>query len=132
MDMGATGGSMPSFWQVAGALIAVLALLVLALKFLGRLQNGTGSQDRIRLLKVRRLGPKRDLETLQLDDEVFTIYRHDGGMVVLRQEPTAAHQAREPECGPSPAMAGSVADLGRKLKALAAAAGGPSRPNSGP
>ena len=132
MDVAATGGSMPSFWQVAGAMVAVLALLVLALKFLGRLQNGGGGQDRVRLLRVRRLGPKRDLETLLLDDDVFTIYRHDGGMVVLRQEPLATHQAREPETCGTQAVATSVAGLGRKLMALAASAGGPTRPAGGP
>jgi len=124
MELGATGGSMPSFWQVGAAMVTVLALLILALKFLGRLQNGRGAQDSVRLLKVRRLGPKRDLETLRVDDEVFTIYRHDGGMVLLRRESHVDYVEREPVVTPDTAVAG----LGRKLMAMAASAGGSSRP----
>ena len=94
MDVGASTGAMPSFWQVAAALVAVLGLLVLALKALRRLQPH-GAGDHARLLQVRRLGPKRDLEVLRVDDEVYTIYRHDGGLVLLRREACARWDARQ-------------------------------------
>lgn len=124
--MDALGGgstSVTSFWQVAGALLTVLGLLVVALKVLNRFQRQRGN-DRTRLLQVRRLGPKRELEILQVDDQVFTLYRHDGGLVVLRCEDLAAHGARLTEEAPGPA----ATVIGRKLRAMAAAAGTGARP----
>lgn len=126
MDVGASTGAMPSFWQVAAALVAVLGLLVLALKALRRLQPH-GAGDHARLLQVRRLGPKRDLEVLRVDDEVYTIYRHDGGLVLLRREACARWDARQPEAPAAPAARA----LGRRLLALAAAGGRSEDPPAG-
>lgn len=119
MEASLAGGTMPSFWQVGAALLTVLALLVLALKGLGRLQrnqDGAGA----RLLQVRRLGPRRELEVLKVDGEVFTIYRRDSGLAVLKQESHEGYRARQ-----AAAPAGKPGtSLGRRLLALAAAAGG--------
>ncbi|MEZ4388749.1 MAG: hypothetical protein R3D98_14495 [Candidatus Krumholzibacteriia bacterium] len=119
MDALGSGAGLPSFWQVGAALVTVLALLVLALKLLGRCQRRPGAEQ-ARLLQVRRLGPRRELEVLLVDDEVYTIYRHDGGLAVLKHEPEASYAARRPEAAPQP----TAAFLGRKLLALAASAGG--------
>jgi len=120
--LGSGGNSVASFWQVAGALLTVLGLLVVALKVLNRFQRQQGS-DRTRILQVRRLGPRRELEVLQVDDDVYTLYRHDGGLAVLKCEAEAAYRARADADAPAP----SATILGRKLRAMAAAAGGGTR-----
>ncbi len=125
--VGSTGAGLPSFWHLASAMVTVLALLVLALKLLGRFQRQQGG-ERTRVLQVRQLGPKRDLEVLQVDDEVYTIYRREGGLAVLKQEALAQYLDRRPLADERPA----AANLGRKLLALAAAAGGTPKPRRNP
>lgn len=120
--VGSAGVGVTSFWQVAGALLTVLSLLIVALKVLGRYQRQQGS-DRTRILQVRRLGPKRELEILQVDDEVYTLYRHDGGLAVLKAEAEATYRARRAEAAP----AAPAVSLGRKLLAMAAAGGSAQR-----
>jgi len=122
--LGSGGASVVSFWQVCGALLTVLGLLVVALKFLSRFQRQPGA-DSTRILRVRRLGPRRELEVLQVDDQVYTLYRHDGGLAVLKCEAAATYRAREDD----DAVAPTATQIGRKLRAMAAAAGGGARPS---
>lgn len=81
-----------SWWQTAGGLLLVFGLLVVFLKLLGRLHR-QASHGRAEILSVWNLGPRREIQILRLDDEVHTIYRHDGAMVPLKREPLAAWQA---------------------------------------
>jgi hypothetical protein len=113
-------GSGPDLWQVGGALVAVLALLVVALKGLQRLQAAGGGDETVRMLSVRRLGPRRELQRLRVGDEVHTIYRHDGAMVVLGREPWT------PSATPTGEGQAARADTPWRapLRALVAAAGG--------
>jgi len=115
----------PSLWQVAGALAAVLGLLVLALRGLQRLQGGRGADAGVRLLSVRRLGPRREIQRLRVGDTVHTIYRHDGAMVVLEQGPWREDAAPGAAIG-APAATAQPRWQAR-LQALMAAAGGASR-----
>lgn len=81
-----------SWWQTAGGLLIVFGLLVVFLKLLGRVHR-RASHGRAEVLSVWNLGPRREVQILRLDDEVHTIYRHDGAMVTLKREPLAAWQA---------------------------------------
>ncbi len=123
MDPAALDG--PSLWQVGAALAAVLGLVVVAMKGLQRLQGLSGGEDDVRLLSVRRLGPRREVQRLRVGEAVHTIYRHDGAMVVLAQEPW-----RETVVPAAP-VAGGTGSAGQRLRALAAAAGGRVREASG-
>ena len=77
-----------SWWQSLGGLVAVLALLVVFLKLLGRV-NRRMSGEEAGLEKVWPLGPRREIQVLRLGDEVHYIYRHDGAMVLLKRQPHA-------------------------------------------
>ena len=112
-----TGG--PSFWQVGSALVAVLALLVVVLKFLQRWQRTDGTGADVRVLSVRRLGPRRELQVLRVGDEVHTLYRHEAAMVLLKTESLAGHQTAAATVA-TPALP----PLHRRLRALVGAAGG--------
>ena len=114
----ATAGA--GLWQAGIALAAVLGLLIVVLKLLKRLQTGTGDAS-VRVLGVQRLGPRRELQQLRVGDDVHTIYRHEGAMVVLKTEDLGAWQATRPQTGAAPLQ------IGKKLRALAAAAGGRTR-----
>jgi len=81
-------GASVSWWQSLGGLVAVLALLVVFLKLLGRV-NRRMAGDQASLVKVWPLGPRREIQVLRLGEEVHFIYRHDGAMVLLRQQPYA-------------------------------------------
>lgn len=78
-------GASVSWWQSLGGLVAVLGLLMVFLKLLGRV-NRRMSGDQASVLKVWPLGPRREIQVLRLGDEVHYIYRHDGAMVILRQQ----------------------------------------------
>ena len=88
-----------SWWQTVGGLAIVFGLLLLFLKLLKKLNGGGGSGD-TSLLTVWHLGPKREIQILRLGDMVHYIYRHDGSMVILKEESLAefeeAHGNREP------------------------------------
>jgi len=88
-----------SWWQTMGGLAIVFGLLLLFLKLLKKLNGGSGSGD-TSLLTVWHLGPKREIQILRLGDMVHYIYRHDGSMVILKEESLAqfesAHGSREP------------------------------------
>jgi flagellar biogenesis protein FliO len=81
---GGTGGG--NVWQSLGGLALVFGLLVICLKLLGRL-NRTQKSGKVCLLKVWPLGPKREIQVLRLEAVVHYIYRHDGAMVLLKEEP---------------------------------------------
>ncbi len=124
MDPTALAG--PSYWQVGAALLAVLGLIVVAMKGLQRLQGLAAGDDEIRLLSVRRLGPRREIQRLRVGDAVHTIYRHDGAMVVLGAEPW-----REASATAEPTPAAVDRPVGTRLRALIAAAGGRAREAAG-
>jgi len=120
MSSAGAATAVPSFWQVGLALVAVLGLLLVVLKFLQRLQTGSSQETAVRLLSVRRLGPRRELQILQVGDSVHTLYRHDGAMVVLDTQPlSATGDAGKPATGATP-PSGSLP----RLRALIAVAGG--------
>jgi hypothetical protein len=111
-------GMMP-WWQIAGALIAVFALLMLGLRALQRWQPGLRRNGCARLLSVQRLGPRRELQRLLVGGTVHTLYRHDSAMVLLESEPMQDRPAGRIE-----AHRNDPASPGGRLKALLAAAGG--------
>lgn len=81
-------GTGASWWQTLGGLVAVFGLLMLFLRLLKRMSRGQGGGD-TSLLAVWHLGPKREIQILRLGDMAHYIYRHDGSMVVLKEEPLA-------------------------------------------
>ena len=81
-----------------GGLVAVFGLLLICLRLLGK-YNSRGSRGQADLLTVWNLGPKREIQVLQLEDQVHYIYRHDGAMVVLKQVPAGDFQADTGERG---------------------------------
>ena len=95
-------GASVSWWQSLGGLMAVLALLVVFLKLLGRV-NRRMSGDQASVVKVWPLGPRREIQVLRLGEEVHFIYRHDGAMVLLRRarllgtRPDSVHVISRPE-----------------------------------
>ncbi|PID79746.1 hypothetical protein CSB20_09265 [bacterium DOLZORAL124_64_63] len=94
-----TFGAQGSWWQTVGGLAIVFGLLLLFLKLLKKLHGGTASGN-TGLLAVWHLGPKREIQILRLGDRVHYIYRHDGSMVILKEESLAqferAHGNGEP------------------------------------
>lgn len=74
-----------SWWQAVGGLTVVFGLLILFLKLMGKI-NKRGNQVDTSLVAVWHLGPKREIQVLRLGDMVHYIYRHDGSMVVLKEE----------------------------------------------
>jgi flagellar biogenesis protein FliO len=87
------------WWQVVGGLAAVFGLLIVFLKFLGRLPQA-GGNARAGLLAVWMVGPRREVQVLRLQDEVHYLYRHDNAIVHLRSEPLAAWQANRNQADP--------------------------------
>ncbi len=85
------GGADISWWQTIGALAAVFGLLLVFLRLLGRITRRTG-HERVSLLTVWHLGPKREVQVVRLGQEAHYIYRHEGAMVLLKQEPLGAYE----------------------------------------
>lgn len=88
-----------SWWQTLGGLALVFGLLMFCLRLLGRFQ-GSGGKSPANLLAVWSVGPKREVQALRLDDEVHYIYRHDGAMVLLKNQnfqEWEQSQAQKPE-----------------------------------
>ncbi len=83
-----TGGGQGSLWQAFAGMAVVFGLLMLFLRLLGRLNKARGSVDSS-LVAVWPMGPKREIQVLRLGDNVHYIYRYDGSMVVLKDEPLA-------------------------------------------
>ncbi len=104
----ATGG-MP-WWQAMGSLMIVLGLLLLCLKLLGKWNHRQSGGASARVLAVWPLGPKREIQVLQLGDDVHYIYRHESAMVLLRQESLTSYEANRETADPS-AETGAVARL---------------------
>ncbi len=98
-----------TWWQTAGGLLVVFGLLVVCMKLLGRFQRRQ-SQGRASIVAVWNLGPRREMQILRLDDEIHTIYRHDGAMVVLKKESLASWEASKGrvEMPPTPASPASL------------------------
>lgn len=95
------GGGGFSLWQSLGGLILVFGLLILCLKLLGRF-NRRHNPGQSSLLTVWPLGPKREIQILRLGDEVHYIYRHEGAMVLLKQESlTQWERSRAGEAAPT-------------------------------
>ncbi len=78
-----------SWWQTMGGLLVVFGLLFLTLKLLGKINNNRSGSHKASILAVWNLGPKREIQVLQLGDEVHYIYRHDGAMVPLKMQAVA-------------------------------------------
>ncbi len=87
-----------SWWQTIGGLLVVFGLLMLSLKLLGRF-NRNRAGGNASLLAVWQLGPKREIQVLKLFDTVHYIYRHEGGLVELKQQPLAQYHVavRQPD-----------------------------------
>lgn len=98
----------PSWWKLGGAFLLVFALLVLFLKFVGRLQKGGHAAD-ASLLRVQSLGPRRSLEYLRCGDSVYTLYRSEQSMALLAQE--AYDPARHGIGAETPSLGGWMARL---------------------
>lgn len=95
-------GSGFNIWQSLGGLLLVFGLLILSLKLLGRF-NRRRNHGRTGLLAVWPLGPKREIQVLRLGDEVHYIYRHEGAMVLLKQETMAQWEQAQAEGKPDQA-----------------------------
>jgi len=78
--------SQSSVWQAIGGMAVVFGLLLLFLKLLGKLNRKGGTAD-TSVVAVWHLGPKREIQVLRLGEMVHYIYRHEGSMVVLKEEP---------------------------------------------
>lgn len=115
------GGGGPAWWQTIGGMLAVFGLLLLCLKLLAR-YNRRGAAGQASLLAVWHLGPRREIQVLRLADEVHYVYRHDGAMVLLKQESWAEWQRSRPaaEAAKGP-EAGAGRGLGLPMAALPAA-----------
>lgn len=92
----AEGGAGFSLWQSLGGLILVFGLLILCLRLLGRF-NRRHNPGQSSLLAVWPLGPKREIQVLRLGQEVHYIYRHEGAMVLLKQETLAQWESSRTE-----------------------------------
>jgi hypothetical protein len=86
---------LPPWWQILGAFVLVIALLILFLRILTRLQAGTARRD-AGLLETHNLGAGRSVEVLQYRDGVYTIYRNDGAAVLLEKQDHATYVPGEP------------------------------------
>ncbi len=75
-----------SWWQTMGGLLVVFGLLFITLKLLGKINRSKSGTSQTSLLAVWNLGPKREIQVLQLGQEVHYIYRHDGAMVPLKMQ----------------------------------------------
>jgi len=68
-----------------GGMAVVFGLLMLFMKLLGKINKRGGKSDST-ILTIWHLGPKREIQVLRLGDQVHYIYRHDGSMVILKEE----------------------------------------------
>ena len=82
-----------SWWQTLGGLVAVFGLLILCLKLLSKWNRRSGGSESS-LLTVWHMGPKREIQILNLGDQVHYVYRHDGAMVVLKTEPLGDFESK--------------------------------------
>ncbi len=98
-----------SWWQTIGGLLVVFGLLVLSLKLLGKF-NRNRAGGNASLLAVWQLGPKREIQVLKLFDTVHYIYRQDGGLVELKQQPLAQYHVAVRKLDQPDAAAGTSQD----------------------
>ncbi len=86
------GGNGFSWWQAVGAMLLVFALLILVLRVLARFQRQPAG-GLASVARVVPLGPRRELEVVRLRDRAHFIYRRDGNLVLLGDEPWADYEA---------------------------------------
>ncbi len=84
--------SQGSVWQALAGMAVVFGLLMLFMKLLGRFNKSRSTADSS-IVAVWHLGPKREIQVLRLGENVHYIYRYDGSMVVLKEEPLAVFSA---------------------------------------
>ncbi len=107
---GLTGGEAGNIWQSVGGLVAVFGLLILSLKLMGRF-NRRHQNTETQLLAVWHLGTRREIQVLRLGTDVHYIYRHDGAMVLLKQEPYVQWEALKAQMTDNEAPVGKIASL---------------------
>jgi len=88
----AGSGGFGNIWQSLGGLVVVFGLLILSLKLMGRFNRRNQSAE-TQLLAVWHIGQRREIQVLRLGVDVHYIYRHDGAMVLLKQESIAEWDA---------------------------------------
>lgn len=108
-------GSGFNIWQSLGGLAVVFGLLLLCLKLLGRF-NRQRAGGQAAMLTVWPLGPKREIQVLRLEDEVHYIYKHDGAMVLLKQESFAAWERSRAQESPSASVPTKMGGLLQAIK----------------
>jgi len=86
------GGAFGNIWQSLGGLVVVFGLLILSLKLMGRF-NRRNQNAETQLLAVWHIGQRREIQVLRLGSDVHYIYRHEGAMVLLKQESMAEWEA---------------------------------------
>ena len=131
--LGLDGSGALVWWQVVGALAAVLALLLVCLRLLGRLQIGPRSRDAA-LVAVWPLGPRREIQLLRLGDQLHYIYRHESALVLLRQQSWAEYQDQLPSQPEPQRWLGAIRDRlqPEQHAAVAATPGKTTAPSSVP
>ena len=77
----------PDWWRLLGALLVVLALLVLGLKLLQRWLGARAAAGPAGLLAAHRLGPGRTVDLVRWRDTVYVVYRTEGAALLLEREP---------------------------------------------
>ena len=75
-------GMFPPWWQILGAFLVVIALLIIFLRLLSRLQTGQTSRAG-EILETHSVGPGRTVEVLRYRETVYSIYRHDAAGILL-------------------------------------------------
>ena len=110
------GGGGFNMWQSLGGLILVFGLLVVSLKLLGRL-NRRQNQGQAGVLAVWSLGPKREVQVLRLGQVVHYIYRHDGAMVLLKEETLQQWETQQESGTREPVKASRVGQFLQALRA---------------
>lgn len=88
------GGGGFSWWQAAGAMLVVLALLAVVLRLLARFQRPSG-RGLAAVARVVPLGPRRELEVVRLRGRAHFVYRREGALVLLGDEPWEQYEAAE-------------------------------------
>ena len=77
----------PDWWRLVGALVVVLALLLLGLRLLQRWLGARAGSGPAGLLAVHRLGPSRSVDMVRWRDQVYVVYRGEGAALLLEREP---------------------------------------------
>jgi len=108
-------GSGFNIWQSLGGLAVVFGLLLLCLKVLGRFNRPRGNANAA-LLAVWPLGPKREIQILRLENEVHYIYKHEGSLVLLKQESLAEWERANVADSTERSVPGRISGLLQSIK----------------